>query len=69
MICGYLFGAAGICIGILTYITFPEEIEITDNTITKFGQYQWINGFFYGISSTLLVGSFCLGRCHAIKTA
>ncbi len=73
MNCGYFIGALGVCIGVASgmfnHIQFPEELEFTENNNNEFGKHQWVNGFIYGISSTLLIGSFCLGRCHAIKTA
>jgi hypothetical protein len=73
MSCGYFVGAVGVCIGVASglfnKIQFPEEFTITDDTINEFGQHQWVNGFIYGISSTLLMSSFCFGRMRAIKTA
>ncbi len=76
----YILGACGIAVGIngiatsmYTKIHYPEGAVVTDvakEYIADYGVHQWINGFIYGLSMTLLVGSFCLGvSSRSAKTA
>lgn len=62
--CGLAVGANGIATSLYTNINFPEGAVVTDvakEYIADYGLHQWLNGFIYGMSLTLMVGSFTLG--------
>jgi hypothetical protein len=62
--CGLVVGLNGIATSMHTQIQFPEGSivnNLTQEFISDYGMHQWINGFIYGLSLTLMVGSFCLG--------
>ena len=62
--CGIAVGINGIATSMYTKINYPEGADMTDvakEYIADYGLHQWINGFIYGLSLTLMVGSFALG--------
>ena len=62
--CGIAVGIKGIATSMYTKIHYPEGADLTDvakEYIADYGLHQWVNGFIYGLSLTLMVGSFTLG--------
>ena len=62
--CGLVVGINGIATSMYSAIEFPEGARISGPAaeyISDYGKHQWMNGFLYGLSATLLVGSFALG--------
>ena len=62
--CGVAVAVNGIATSLYTKINFPEGAQVTDAAtqyIADYGLRQWFNGFIYGLSLTLMAGSFALG--------
>jgi hypothetical protein len=62
--CGLVVGLNGIATSMHTTLAYPEGANVTEYAkeyISDYGRHQWMNGFIYGLSLTLMVGSFCLG--------
>lgn len=74
----YMVGACGIAVGIngvatsmYSKIHYSECADLTDMAkkyIADYGLHQWINGFIYGLSLTLMVGSFTLGLSRKLAS-